>query len=269
MKCKGSFPPNLEGMAFQRYASQLLSQPAQSTAAGGGRTGEGSLFYSTTYDYAEREEDDLLGASQEDSSLRPVHFAEERRGLATSFTVQLDDDDPPDDRETAARGRTVEYPASRLWENAPVLPSFSRIALPKSLSRGWRTHQSTQLPPPIAQYSPTHSRSSSVSSSHRSSDPGSPPSFLSRPEIASTTHDGNLAGLTEPLIERRTLYVYPSTGRGATREGAVELRKFRNPTWIVVYFLALLAALTLAIREYWTSSSSVRRSASLLEVLKD
>lgn len=240
-------------MAFHRYASQLLSQPAVPSIAATARTGEGSLFYSTSYDYAPTQEDDLLGRSED--SLAQLG-TEETRGLANSFTVDLDNDELG---ETDQRGRTVEYPASRLWENAPVMPSFSRIALPKfnAISRGWRTHQSTQLPPPIAQYSPTHSRSSSVSSSHRTSEPSSPPSFLSRPEIHSTPHDGNLAGLTEPLIERRKLYVYPSSGRGATREGTVELRKFRNPTWIVLYFVALLAALTLGIREYWTSPSSV------------
>lgn len=236
-------------MAFQRYASQLLSQPAAPSAAG--RAGD-SLFYSTNYEYATREEDDLLGQSDEDSA-QPT--AEERRGIASA-------QDERDDE------RRVDYPASRLWENAPALPSFSRLG--KNLSRGWRTHNSTQLPPPIASYSPTHSRSSSVSSSRRSSeDERSPPSFLSRPEITPTLPDRSLAALTEPLLERRTLYVYPSSGRGATREGALELRKFRNPLWIGVYFLALLAALTLGVREYWTSSSTVRRFIFVAPITTD
>ena len=134
-----------------------------------------------------------------------------------------DEDEERDDLVRGEGGQVGGIP-SRLWERTmSIAPTL------RSVSRGWRTHES------VVQH-PEEDEMGSISGSEDGSltPPHSPPSFLSRP-------------LTEPLLPR-TLNIRPSErALGAGRR----TEYYRDSRWIVLYGLSLLLVSWFGMKEWW------------------
>ncbi|BGP20959.1 hypothetical protein JCM10213_007124 [Rhodosporidiobolus nylandii] len=241
-------------MNFSTFASNLLASNAASQAA--------PLFYSTRTDFAthphaagiQESADDILGAS--DDSQPPQPTRSDRR---FSLSSEEDDEDAGVSSE-AGDGRSRATTGARSFAAAgashlAAIPAFvSRIGRappPPSArgSRGWRAYESVVAPQGYA------GRVYSDEEESDEEDGPLPGAFVSQP----LDQDGvslppppppETNALDEPLLGRRTLFVYPVPGPGG---GTNARERFRDSGWIAAYGAAVCAVLVLAVKAWWTA----------------
>ncbi|GAA5852117.1 hypothetical protein JCM8547_000162 [Rhodosporidiobolus lusitaniae] len=255
-------------MNFSAFASNLLQQPASQAAP---------LFHSTLTSFAappavSDSATDILGASE--SSERPPHPSP----LDGPFSLASDEDD----ERTTSRSSTTPPAAHASFAAIPAFVSrIGRAANPSS--RGWKAYQS------IAVGAPPSGRGAGVGYSDADSetdddedDEPVPGAFVSQPGPGSTgagTAGGRGPGrggpavpqseaMDEPLMGRRTLFVYPvpsPAGGGGTNSK----ERYRDSGWIAAYGVSVCAVLALAVKAWWSAPSlpAGAPSASILSTL--
>ncbi|GAA5977740.1 hypothetical protein JCM21900_006185, partial [Sporobolomyces salmonicolor] len=227
-------------MNFSSFAANLLSSHAPS---------EQPLFYSTREDHLVRSilpEDDILGYVPHDDAKR------KRGGRRWSFgegDERDEGDELPssDDDEAETTGSRAGGAASQLA--AAVAPAFlSRLggAGPGRAGgggRGWKAYESVAA---AGTYHPSRLGTLSDASESESEDDGPfPGAFVSRPAAL------DVEPLDEPLMGRRTLFVYPGPGSHVQGVGTNAHEVYRDAGWIAAYGAALAAVLILAFSAWW------------------
>lgn len=189
------------------------------------------LFYSTTsFQVGISHADDILGSSGESTSHQ--HFNHGAR------LYQSHEGDPlgnQEDEEEVERkqepSRLASFP-SRLYERSTA-----------NLSRGWKAYESKSVLPDRESnpYDEDDTEGMEEDLLEEDDEEGSPPSFLSpldRPEV--TTVD--------PLLPPSTLYIYPASPRAI---GIAAASQYRDSPWLLPFFGALIASVSVGIREWW------------------
>ncbi|GAA5914246.1 hypothetical protein JCM5296_006121 [Sporobolomyces johnsonii] len=234
-------------MNFSSFAANLLSSHAPS---------EQPLFYSTREDhFVVPHEDDILGASY-DSHSDGGSGSRKRGGRTWSFGDEGDErpSSDEDDEAESARSRVTRGAggaASQLA--AAVVPAFvSRLGgagpggggrAAGGGGRGWKAYESV-----AAAHHPSRLGTlsdASESSSEPDDDGPLPGAFVSRPAPDADEP------MDEPLLGRRTLFVYPVPGSQFQGAGANAHETYRDAGWIAAYGAALAGVLLLAISAWW------------------
>jgi multisubunit Na+/H+ antiporter MnhC subunit len=230
--------------AFSQYANKLIFSTASTTA--------NPLFYST-----------YNGSDEGDHDDGQDHHSNLDEGVESdNHALDKEDGEQRNRLESEMEGGTTaaNYPASRLWEIPNLASSFTSM-LPNNLnrvSRGWKTHLSTaevyRERYELDDHDDDPEREEEMSSSAGSL---SPPEFLSRPLLPSTATlpHSTQPDLTIPLLQPSTLYVYPSSSRGVG--GRIELRKYRNSSWIVIYGTSLIGLICVGVNEWINNETTV------------
>ncbi|GAA6003949.1 choline transporter-like family protein [Rhodotorula paludigena] len=224
-------------MDFRSFAGSLLQSTAASQAA--------PLFYSTRADLAAHRaadsHDDILGVSDE-SLHAPAQSALDRRFPLDASDLATDD--------TASRSAARSTAPGAVASHLSAIPAFvSRIGrAPARVSRGWKAYES------VAAYSTRGRRGGAYSDSEDDEDEERtdeedegplPGAFVSQPAVDDEPH-----AMNEPLVGRRTLFVYPVPGPGG---GANSKERYQDSVWIVAYGVALLATLALGLQAWWSA----------------
>ncbi|GJN94598.1 hypothetical protein Rhopal_007681-T1 [Rhodotorula paludigena] len=224
-------------MDFRSFAGSLLQSTAASQAA--------PLFYSTRADLATHRaadsHDDILGVSDE-SLHAPAQSALDRRFPLDASDLATDD--------TASRSAARSTAPGAVASHLSAIPAFvSRIGrAPARVSRGWKAYES------VAAYSTRGGRRGAYSDSEDDEDAEGtdeedegplPGAFVSQPAVDDEPH-----AMNEPLVGRRTLFVYPVPGPGG---GTNSKERYQDSVWIVAYGVALLATLALGLQAWWSA----------------
>lgn len=224
-------------MDFRSFAGSLLQSTAASQAA--------PLFYSTRADLAAHRaadsHDDILGVSDE-SLHAPAQSALDRRFPLDASDLATDD--------TASRSAARSTAPGAVASHLSAIPAFvSRIGrAPARVSRGWKAYES------VAAYSTRGGRGGAYSDSEDDEDEERtdeedegplPGAFVSQPAVDDEPH-----AMNEPLVGRRTLFVYPVPGPGG---GTNSKERYQDSVWIVAYGVALLATLALGLQAWWSA----------------
>ncbi|KPV72790.1 uncharacterized protein RHOBADRAFT_55473 [Rhodotorula graminis WP1] len=258
-------------MNFSQFASNLL----QSTS---GAAQPAPLFYSTRTDWVAppptssssapprraTADSDILGASDDSLDHHRTRTRSDRRFSLASDDAS-DDDGPPPPPTT-----TRSYAAHGMASHLQAIPAFvSRLGgrAPARPGRGWRAYESV---------APGASGSGGGAAS-RGGGPGGRPGAVYSDGEDDETDDGDddeplpgafvslpLGGgggaarelplahaMDEPLVGRRTLFVYPVPGPGGGGANAHEA--YRDTGWVVAYGVSLLAVAALALHAWWSA----------------
>ncbi|GAA5849278.1 hypothetical protein JCM9279_006434 [Rhodotorula babjevae] len=276
-------------MNFSQFASNLL----QSTS--GRAQPAAPLFYSTRTDWvapptassssapprrATAADSDILGASDDSLDRHPDRTRSDRR-----FSLASDDNPSDDDLGPPTATTTRSYAAHGMASHLQAIPAFvSRLggragARP---GRGWRAYES--VAPGAASgggggaAGGGRGRAAAVYSDGEEEDDETtdddeplPGAFVSLP-LAGGGGGGAREpdpphAMDEPLVGRRTLFVYPVPGPGGGGANAHEA--YRDTHWVVAYGATLLAVVALALHAWWSAPPLPpgAPSASLLATL--
>ncbi|BGP44098.1 hypothetical protein JCM10450v2_008315 [Rhodotorula kratochvilovae] len=245
-------------MNFSQFASNLLQSTAPSQAP---------LFYSTRTDWVAPPSaagpstaagSDILGGS-DDSLHAPARTRSDRRFSLASDSSSADDGAAP--APANARSLAPSTVASHLH----ALPAFvsrlgGRGAPARAGGRGWRAYESVAGGGAAARAVYSDGESSDTDDEDDGPVPGA---FVSQPlgEDAGAPH-----AMDEPLVGRRTLFVYPVPGPGG---GANAREAYRDSGWIAAYGVALIAVAALGLQAWWSAPPLPpgAPSASLLATL--
>ena len=137
---------------------------------------------------------------------------------------------------------------SRLGGGGGGHPSGASVSNPK----GWKAYQSLTA----TRYLEggrggvmSDSEASDLSASEEDEGP-LPGTYLSTPTNRITGEEEDQHRMDEPLINRRTLYVYPGGPRGTDQQTK---EVYRDSPWIVIYGLCLVATLFLSVQAFLSS----------------
>ncbi|GAA5990425.1 hypothetical protein JCM11641_007940 [Rhodosporidiobolus odoratus] len=228
-------------MNFSTFASNLLASNAPSQAP---------LFYSTRTNLAPRTQfdestDDILGAfygsepPTQPSRDRNSSFSSQDSTSRPSSPTTESTRPPTQPRRVAAGG------ASHLAAVPAFVTRLGRSALPTS--RGWKAYESLAAPPVDDRRA-----FSSGEDTDEDDDGPLPGAFVSIPHASTSRRPAPLPAnaLDEPLLGKRTLFVYPIPGPG----GGVNARdRYTDSGWIAIYGVALSAVLVLAFRTWYSA----------------
>ncbi|GAA5913709.1 hypothetical protein JCM8208_003862 [Rhodotorula glutinis] len=286
-------------MNFSQFASNLL----QSTS---GAAQPAPLFYSTRTDWVapppptssssphpprratttSHADSDILGGSDDSLDRAPTRTRSDRR-----FSLTSDDAASDDDRPTTT---TRSYAAHGMASHLQAIPAFvsrlgGRAGAPPG--RGWRAYESVAPGGASsrggggggAAASGRGGRAAAVYSDGEDDetdgtddDEPLPGAFVSLPLGGGGGGGGGhepsppppqAHAMDEPLVGRRTLFVYPVPGPGGGGANAHEA--YRDTGWVVAYGIALLAVVALALEAWWSAPPLPpgAPSASLLATL--
>ncbi|GAA6053988.1 hypothetical protein JCM3770_002406 [Rhodotorula araucariae] len=245
-------------MNFSQFASNLLQSTAPSQAP---------LFYSTRTDWVAppaaagplTSGSDVLGGS-DDSLHEPTHSRPDRRFSSASDGDSADDAPAPASL-AGARSLAPSVVASHLHA-IPALVSRlgGRTSTRQGGGRGWRAYES------VAGGGAARAVYSDGESSETDDDDGPlPGAFVSQP-LGEVARADAPHPMDEPLVGRRTLFVYPVPGPGG---GANAREAYRDSGWIAAYGVVLIAVAALGLQAWWSAPPLPpgAPSASLLATL--
>jgi len=267
-------------MNFSQFASNLL----QSTS---GAAQPAPLFYSTRTDWvappptssssapprrAAAADSDILGGSDDSLDRHPTRTRSDRRFSLASDDAASDDDLGPPPTTT-----TRSYAAHGVASHLQAIPAFvSRLGgrAGAGPGRGWRAYESVAPGAGGGGGGGQGGRAAAVYSDGEEDDETDddeplPGAFVSLPLGGGGAHEPEPPhAMDEPLVGRRTLFVYPVPGPSGGG-GANAHEAYRDTGWIVAYGVALLAVAALALQAWWSAPPLApgAPSASLLATL--